>query len=78
MSWFRGPFKNFVERCRQSFAAGVRSKHLVWPPLVRINGDRAVAETSIAILVRQSIDGVAVISRRRAGFSTGSNAASAG
>ena len=60
VSWFRGPFEKFVERCRQSFAAGVRSKHLVWPPLVRVNGDRAVAETSIAILVRQSIDGVPV------------------
>src|SRR5262245_66686445 len=47
VSWFRGPFEKFVERCRQSFSAGVRSKHLVWPPLVRVNGDRAVAETSI-------------------------------
>src|SRR5262249_60117116 len=26
VSWFRGPFEKFVERCRQSFAAGVRSK----------------------------------------------------
>ena len=60
VSWFRGPFQDFVERCRQSFAAGVRSKHLIWPPLVRVNGERAVAETSIAILVRQSIDGVPV------------------
>ena len=58
VSWFRGPFVEFVERCRQSFAAGTRSKHLIWPSTVRTNGDRAVAETNIAILVRQSIDGV--------------------
>ena len=60
VSWFRGPFVEFVERCRQSFAAGIRSKHLIWPSTVRTNGDRAVAETNIAILVRQSIDGILV------------------
>lgn len=60
VSWFRGSFKDFVERCRQSFAAGTRSKHLIWPSVVRVNGDRAVAESNIAILVRQTIDGVPV------------------
>ena len=60
VSWFRGPFVDFVARCRQSFASGIRSKHLIWPSVVRTNGDRAVAETNIAILVRQSIDGVPV------------------
>src|SRR5689334_5664098 len=60
VSWFRGPFTDFVEKCRQSFAAGMRSKHLIWPPIVRTNGGRAVAETNIAILVRQSIDGILV------------------
>ena len=60
VSWFRGPFRDFVERCRQAFAAGGRSKHLIWPSTVRLNGDRAVAETSIAILVRQEIDGLLV------------------
>ena len=60
VSWFRGPFVDFVERCRQSFAAGNRSKHLIWPPVVRVNGQRAVAESNIAILVRQAIDGVLV------------------
>jgi hypothetical protein len=58
VSWFRGPFPDFVARCRQSFAAGNRSKHLIWPPNVRVAGRRAVAETSIAILVRQEIDGI--------------------
>jgi SnoaL-like domain len=59
VSWFRGRFRDFVARCRQAHAAGSRSKHLIWPPVVRLNGGRAVAETSIAILVRQDIEGVA-------------------
>jgi hypothetical protein len=58
VSWFRGPFTAFVERCRQAFAAGNRSKHLIFPSLVRVNGGRAVAETNIVILVRQTIDGI--------------------
>jgi len=60
VSWFRGRFADFVERCRQSFAVGVRSKHLIWPSAVRVADGRAIAETSIAILVRQSIDGILV------------------
>ena len=60
VSWFRGSFATFVARCQQAFAAGNRSKHLIWPPVVRLNGARAVAESNIAILVRQSIDGVLV------------------
>src|SRR5215472_8946961 len=58
VSWFRGPFGEFVERCRESFATGSRSKHLIWPSRVRVVGARAVAETNVAILVRQAIDGV--------------------
>jgi hypothetical protein len=60
ISWFRGPFGEFVERCRQSFTGGTRSKHLIWPSRVRVAGGRAVGETNVAILVRQAIDGVLV------------------
>lgn len=60
VSWFRGPFGKFVDACRESFATGARSKHLIWPSLVHVVDDRAVAETNVAILVRQSIDGVLV------------------
>jgi SnoaL-like domain len=61
VSWFRGPFADFVERCKQIAAAGTsRAKHLLWPSVVHVSADRAVAETSVAILVRQSIDGVLV------------------
>jgi hypothetical protein len=58
VSWFRGRFADFVTRCRQSFDAGNRSKHLLWPPVVRVNGERALAETNVGIVVRQDIEGV--------------------
>ena len=58
VSWFRGPFADFVARCRQSHEAGNRSKHLIWPSTVQVAGDRALAETNVAILVRQVIEGV--------------------
>jgi hypothetical protein len=58
VSWFRGPFRDFVERSRAAFDANRRSKHLLWPTLLRGDGHRAVGETNVVILVRQRIDGV--------------------
>jgi len=64
VSWFRGPFRDFVEHCKR----GSPSKHLIASPFVRIAGDRAVAETSTVILVRQKIEGIAVDMTSRARF----------
>ncbi len=58
VSWFSGGFPEFVDRCRRSFEAGQRSKHHIFPPVVRLAGERARAETNIVILVRQKIGGV--------------------
>jgi hypothetical protein len=58
VSWFSGAFSEFVDLCRQGFDAGQRSKHQIFPSVVRLAGDRAVAETNVAILVRQKIGGV--------------------
>jgi hypothetical protein len=58
VSWFSGSFAEFVDRCRASFDAGQRSKHLIFPSRVRDAGARALAETNIVILVRQKIEGV--------------------
>jgi hypothetical protein len=60
VSWFSGAFPEFVERCRKAFEAGQRSKHQIFPALVRIAGERALAETNVVILVRQKIEGVLV------------------
>jgi hypothetical protein len=68
VSWFRGPYKEFVERCRKNFGAGSRAKHLLWPAAVRGAGARALAETNVTILVRQQIEGVWVDLTSRARF----------
>jgi hypothetical protein len=58
VSWFSGSYREFVDRCRQGFDAGQRSKHHLFPSVVRVAGDRALAETNVVILVRQKISGV--------------------
>ena len=60
VSWFSGPFPQFVDRCRAAVEAGQRSKHHILPSVVRVAGDRAIGETSIVIHVRQDIGGVPV------------------
>jgi hypothetical protein len=61
ISWFRGPFEQFVERCKASFAAGHSwSRHQLFTPAIKLAGDRAVAETSVIIRVRQSFKDVPV------------------
>ena len=64
VSWFRGPFAEFVEHCKR----GGPSKHLIMAPLVQVNGDRATAETTIVIIVRQSIENLPVDMTSRARF----------
>jgi len=54
ISWFRGPFEEFVARCKVSFeAADTWSRHHLFTPTVTLGGDRAVAETGVIIRVRQ-------------------------
>jgi hypothetical protein len=60
VSWFRGAFPDFVERCRQNHGKGTRAKHLFWPARVTVIGERATSEVNCAILVRQAIEGVEV------------------
>jgi hypothetical protein len=60
VSWFRGPYPQFVEHCRKNYGGGSVAKHLLWPAKVTLTGDRATAETNVAILVRQTIEGVPV------------------
>ena len=61
VSWFRGPFEQFVERCRAGHAAGhTWSRHHLSAPVIKIEKDRAIAETSVVIRVRQKFGGVDV------------------
>jgi len=61
VSWFRGPFEQFVERCRASFTAGhTWSRHHLFASTIKLAKDRAVAETPVVIRVRQQFKGVPV------------------
>ena len=61
VSWFAGPHADFIERCRATHKAlSPRSKHLIGMPVVDIEADRAIAETSIQILGRANLEGIAV------------------
>ena len=61
VSWFRGPFDQFVERCRASYGVGQSwSRHHLFAPTIRLAGDRAVAETAVIIRVRQPFNGILV------------------
>ena len=61
VSWFRGAFEQFVERCRASFGTGhTWSRHHLFASTVTVNGDRAMAETPVVIRVRQPFGGIAV------------------
>jgi len=61
ISWFRGPFEQFVERCRANFAAGhTWSRHHLFPSTIKLGKDRAVAETPVIIRVRQKFKEVPV------------------
>jgi hypothetical protein len=61
VSWFRGPFEQFVERCRASFGAShTWSRHHLFASTVTVKRDRAVAETPVVIRVRQPFGGIAV------------------
>ena len=31
VSWFRGPYPEFVAHCRRNFGKGSEAKHLLWP-----------------------------------------------
>ena len=43
VSWFRGPYPEFVAHCQRNFGKGSEAKHLLWPARVAVNGGRATA-----------------------------------
>lgn len=58
LSWYRGDGPGFVDASQAMSGRGDASVHRLSPPVVRIVGDRAFAETSAAIEVRTEVDGV--------------------
>lgn len=61
VSWFRGRFVDYVEESKRAAGTGKsQSKHVIGYPIVSIAGDRAIAETNVVILGRQTIDDILV------------------
>ena len=59
-TWFVGPAAEFVERSIAAYRAGARVQHFIGAVTVALNGERAVAETRMILLVRGRLDGVEV------------------
>ncbi|MEU0878703.1 nuclear transport factor 2 family protein [Lentzea sp. NPDC005914] len=60
ISWFHGSGAEFVARSRGIAERGLTGRHRLWPSLVRCNGDRAIAETDMAVELRRVVSGVEV------------------
>ncbi|WP_410631563.1 nuclear transport factor 2 family protein [Amycolatopsis sp. cmx-4-83] len=60
LSWFRGSGEEFVARSREMTGRGDVARHRLGPPVVDVDGQRAIAEVPAAIDVRTVLDGVEV------------------
>lgn len=54
ITWFEGPFGEFVEGSKRMGQSDLRTKHLIGTPVVRFNGNKAIVETN-AVIVGENI-----------------------
>lgn len=59
-TWFAGPASQFVDLSVEAARRGVRARHFIGATAADINGDRAVADTCMAIMIRAAVAGTAV------------------
>jgi hypothetical protein len=59
-TWFQGPAVEFVERSKAATEAGAHILHQIAGTSVDVAGDRAIAQTRMAILQRAEVDGVEI------------------
>jgi len=57
-TWFVGPAREFIDRIASRPLGG--SQHFVGACVVELNGDRAIAETRLLLLVRGTLQGIEV------------------
>ena len=50
ITWFEGPFAEFVEGSKRMGKSDLRTKHLIGTPVVSLNGDKAIVETNAVIV----------------------------
>jgi hypothetical protein len=67
VSWFDGPFADFVESCRVRRSVAY-SKHAMAGSRVALRGDRAFAETDVLLFMRGPVEGVEMIGQTNMRF----------
>jgi hypothetical protein len=50
VTWFEGPFDEFVAASTRMGASDLRTKHLIGTPVVTFNGNKAIVETNAVIV----------------------------
>jgi hypothetical protein len=55
VTWYRGAFDGFVAASRKMAAAGARSTHVIFPSMIDVCGQRAVASSPVEIRGRATI-----------------------
>jgi hypothetical protein len=59
-TWFDGPAEEFIDRSVASFGGKARAQHSIGVSTINVEGDCAIAETRIVLLLRASLNAVAV------------------
>jgi hypothetical protein len=59
-TWFAGSATEFVERSIAAAASGSRAQHFIGAASIEIDGDRALVETRMILMVRARLDGIEV------------------
>lgn len=55
VTWFEGPFAEFVDGSMRMGASPLKTKHLIGTPVVTAMGDKAIVETN-AVIVAENIE----------------------
>jgi SnoaL-like protein len=59
-SWFDGSAAEFVERSMESARRGTRVQHFIGAATIAVNGNKAIAESRVVILLRAALHGIEV------------------
>jgi hypothetical protein len=59
-SWFDGSAAQFVERSMESARRGTRVQHFIGAATIKVNGNKAIAESRMVILLRAALHGIEV------------------
>jgi hypothetical protein len=54
ITWFEGPFAQFIEGSKQMGGSKLRTKHLIGTPVVTFNGAKAIVETNAMIVAENA------------------------